>query len=206
MNSKYYMAVTVFAAAFSLIFLNTSATLAQQAETLFSNQVSHGGFGGPGVKIGEVAGDPGVWVGGRGGWIINFDNNHTLSLGGGGYGLVTDHRSSIDPDLYAMAGYGGVDFEYTNQSYRLVHFTVSTLIGGGGLMLRERNFEEVIDETDSFFVFEPGATVELNVTHFFRIGAGVSYRLTSGISRFGYSDSDFSGLNGMFTFKFGKFL
>ncbi|CAN5198742.1 hypothetical protein BH23BAC3_BH23BAC3_33970 [soil metagenome] len=179
---------------------------AQQTETLFSGDVSHGGFGGPIVKIGEVAGTTGVWVGGRGGWIINLDPDHAISLGAGGYGLVTDHPIPADDDLFAMNGYGGFIIEYTNQSFRLVHFTASSLIGAGGLMLRDRDFEEVQDDVDSYFVFEPGVNAELNVTNFFRVSAGATYRITSGISRFGFDDSDFSGLNGVITLKFGKFL
>lgn len=183
---------------------------AQQTETLFDGSVSHGGFGGPVVQIGDVAGTAGVWVGGRGGWIINLDHHHAISLGGGGYGLVTNHRVPVpydgNDDLYAMGGYGGFIFEYTNRSYRLIHITAATLIGGGGLMLRERNFDDVNEEVESYFVFEPGIHAELNVTHFFRIAAGVNYRMTSGISDFGFTDSDFSGFNGVITFKFGGFL
>lgn len=201
-----FSASILFSTIFSLMLLNPSDTLAQQTETLFSGDVTHGGFGGPVVKLGSVADETAVWIGGRGGWIISFDRSNTISLGGGGYGLVTDHQSPIDPDLYALAGYGGFEVEYTNQSYRVAHFTISSLIGGGGLLLRERDFEEVEEDVDSFFVFEPAANVEVNVTHFFRISAGVSYRLTSGIGRFGFSDSDFSGFNGVITFKFGKFL
>ncbi len=191
------------------VTLNTAPALAQQAQTLFDGNTTHGGFGGPAVKVGEVAGSTGVWIGGRGGWIINLDQNHAISLGGGGYGLVTDHlapQQEGDDELYAMNGYGGFILEYTNQSHKLVHFTLSTLTGAGGLMLRERHYDDVIDETDTFFVFEPGVHAELNVTHFFRIAAGVSYRMTSGIDRFGFSDGDFSGLNGVITLKFGKFL
>jgi hypothetical protein len=104
-----------------------------------------------------------------------------------------------------MNGYGGFEFEYTNRSYKLVHFTASSLIGGGGLMMRERHYDDVEDDVDSYFVFEPGINAELNVTSFFRISAGASYRMTSGISRFGFSDSDFSGMNGIITLKFGGF-
>lgn len=183
-----------------------SATNAQQAETLFSGNVNHGGFGGPAVKIGHVAGATGVWLGGRGGWIINLDPEHAISLGGGGYGLVTDHRVPGDDEHFALNGYGGFILEYTNKSYRIAHFTVTSLIGAGGLMIRDRDFEDVHDDMDSYFVFEPGLNAELNITHFFRISAGATYRITSGISRFGFSDSDFTGLNGVITLKFGKFL
>lgn len=183
-----------------------SALYAQQAETLFSGDVSHGGFGGPAVKIGSVAGATGVWVGGRGGWIINLDPEHAISLGGGGYGLVTDHRVPGDNEQFALNGYGGFILEYTNKSYRIAHFTLTSLIGGGGLMLRDRDFEDVQDDVESYFVFEPGLNAELNITNYFRVSAGATYRITSGINRFGFSDSDFSGLNGTITLKFGKFL
>jgi hypothetical protein len=209
---KYSQVKAVFflAAAFLISGATTQSVFAQQAETLFDGNVSHGGFGGPVVQIGEVAGTMGAWVGGRGGWIINLDQNHAISLGGGGYGLVTNHRVPVsfdgNDDLYAMGGYGGFIFEYTNRSYRLMHLTVSALIGGGGLMLRDRNFDEVKDDVENYFVLEPGIQAELNVTRFFRIAAGASYRFTSGISSFGFTDEDFSGLNGVITFKFGGFL
>jgi hypothetical protein len=206
MKKIYLIAVATLLAAFLFPILFSESSHAQQTETLFSGNATHGGFGGPVVKIGEVAGSTGVWVGGRGGWIINLDRDHAISLGGGGYGLVTDHRTPIDNDLYALNGYGGFIIEYTNQSARLVHFTASALLGGGGLMLRDRNYEDVQDDIDSYFVFEPALQAELNVTNFFRIAAGASYRMTSGIGRFGFSDSDFSGLNGVITLKFGKFL
>ncbi len=209
-NRNNIINIAFLALAVFLSGLLYSPSYAQQAETLFDGSVSHGGFGGPVVQIGNVAGTTGAWVGGRGGWIINLDQNHTISLGGGGYGLVTNHISPFqfegDEELYAMGGYGGFIFEYTNQSYRLIHLTATTLIGGGALMLRERNFEDVKDEVGRYFVLEPGINAELNITSFFRIAAGVNYRFTSGISDFGFSDSDFSGFNGVLTFKFGGFL
>lgn len=203
---KNHQFLPLLTASLFLIFTFPTITNAQQAETLLGGEVGHGGFGGPVLKVGNVAGDAGVWVGARGGWIILPDGNHSISLGIGGYGLVTEHESPENSDLLALNGYGGFELEYTNRSARIVHFTFTTLLGGGGLMLRERDFEEVNDDVDSFFVFEPGAHAELNVTNFFRISAGASYRITSGITRFGFSDSDFSGLNGVITLKFGKFI
>ena len=207
LKMKLILSLTVFTLFILLPFY--SPIEAQRAETLIDGSVRHGGFGGPMISVGDVAGSPGLWVGGRGGWIINIDDANAISLGGGGYGLVTNHKVPItvndQDDLYALNGYGGFVFEYTNRSYRLTHFTVSTLIGGGGLMLRERNYEEVSDDVDSYFVFEPGFNLELNVTTFFRVAAGIQYRFTSGISEYGFSDSDFSGPNGVLTFKFGGF-
>lgn len=167
------------------------------------------------ISFSDVNGDVGVWIGGRGGWIINLSNDNSISLGGGGFGLVTEHKvpdpafdEVVDPDteFYALNGYGGFIMEYTNRSYQLVHPTISALIGGGGLMVRDQDFDEIDSTPDQYFVFEPGANLEVNITDFFRLAVGVSYRLTSGISSAGYDNSDFSGINGMLTFKFGKFL
>ena len=206
---KRFQLITILTV--TVAFLVTGAfkvSQAQSPQTLFNGDVTHGGFGGPVVKIGDVAGSTGVWVGGRGGWIINLSDRHAISFGGGGYGLVTEHPvRPIDSDNepIAMNGYGGFEIEYTNRSYRLVHLTVSSLIGGGGVMLRDHHYNNVNDDMDRYFVFEPGLNAELNITKFIRISAGASYRLTSGISRFGFRDSDFSGLNGVITLKFGRF-
>lgn len=209
MRRNIALKLTISAISFFILIPIYSSIDAQRAETLIDGSVRHGGFGGPMIAVGDVAGNPGLWVGGRGGWIINIDDDHAVSLGGGGYGLVTNHQVPVtvdgNDDLYALNGYGGFVFEYTNRSYKLTHFTISTLIGGGGLMLRERNYDDVNEEVDTYFVFEPGINLELNITHFFRITAGVQYRLTSGISEYGFSDSDFSGLNGVLAFKFGGF-
>lgn len=183
---------------------------AQQAETLISGSVTHGGFGGPELKFSSVAGSPAVWVGGRGGWIININQYHAISIGGGGYGLVSDHKPGFHPTesdpLFALSGYGGFILEYTNRSYKLAHVTISSLIGAGGVSLRDSGYEPVnVDDNNPFFVFEPAVNLELNITSFFRIAAGAGYRFTNGITDFGFSDSDFSGFTGTITFKFGGF-
>ena len=158
---------------FALTALPQQNAIAQETQTLFQGDVSHGGFGGPVLRFGSVNGSGAVWVGGRGGWIINFSNQHSISLGGGGYGLVTEHRlpQPFDPARKELAaiGYGGLEVEYTNRTYRLVHMTASTLIGAGGITVRDENMEHLDDDANAFFVFEPGVHAELNVTSFFRI-------------------------------------
>ncbi|MFH5832056.1 hypothetical protein [Halalkalibaculum sp. DA384] len=182
----------------------------QETETLFDGVASHGGFGGPVIKISDVAGTPGVWVGGRGAWLINLkQGGRAISLGGGGFGLATDHKVP-DPnygepgtDYYTDIGYGGVEVEFYDRSHRLIHYTMSAMVGGGSLSTRMDNDMEYEGE-DSFFLFEPGANIEVNITGFFRIAAGLSYRFTNGISRAGFSDGDFSGISATMTFKFGQ--
>jgi hypothetical protein len=64
---------------------------------------------------------------------------------------------------------------------------------------------EQAGETDFLFVLEPAVNAELNVTSWFHLNAGASYRLVSGVSQEKLENSDFSGMTATLTFKFGKF-
>ena len=170
--------------------------------------LEHGGFGGPIVRFTQINGHLGVLTGGRGGWIID----HRFVLGGGGYGLANGIEAEglappfqetvggtvpAVPDL--EMGYGGGMLEYIIASDALVHFSVELLVGAGGATTAD-NWKE-----DAFFVAEPGANLMLNVTDFFRFGAGASYRYVEGLHFGDIGDDDLSGVTAVLTFKFGKF-
>ncbi len=164
-----------------------------QEQTLISGEIESGGYGGPVVKLSGVNNGIGLFMGGRGGWIIN----HSFIIGGGGYGLANDiFVSSKKLDF----GYGGLELGYVFLSDSLVHFTLHSLIGFGGV-----SFQDDPASSDEVFVLEPEATVVLNITRFFRIAAGVSYRFVTGVTAAGVSDVSLSGLSGLLAFKFGSF-
>jgi hypothetical protein len=60
-------------------------------------------------------------------------------------------------------------------------------------------------KSNSFFVLEPSVNANLNVTHSFRIAAGVSYRYVSGLKSIVSTNADLSGPSAVLTFEFGKF-
>ncbi len=176
-------------------------------ETLIDGKFESSGFGGPVLKLTQLNDELGLMVGGRGGWIIN----HTFVIGGGGYGLankIEAKKTSSNTTLYLEMGYGGLEFEYINASSKLIHFSIYTLIGGGGVGYSDRDshtaFDEKLDQ-DSFFVLEPAVNAMLNVTQNFRMGIGVGYRFISGADSNGIGDSDLSWPSATLTFKFGKF-
>jgi len=195
----------------AVFFLMTFSAFGEyEEETLFQGEITHGGFGGPVVKFTQIRDELGVLVGGRGGWIIN----HTLSLGGGAYGLANeiagpDTLPYIKPLL--NLGYGGFEIEYLWHSGRLVHSTFSLLIGGGGVGYYEGNDQRDYDRDDhwenwdSFFITEPSFQIELNVTAFLRMDVGASYRFVSGVESYDLTDSDIGGPSLNVTFKFGRF-
>jgi hypothetical protein len=197
----------------ALTIIFSCQLFAQEEETLIGNgEIAHGGFGGPVIKYTQIKGEPAVLVGGRGGWIVN----HSFIFGGGGYGLVNDIEAN-NPGFglwgtkpYLNFGYGGVELEYIIQSDRLIHFSVYTLIGAGGISYRDElldndDWEEWDSPSDAFFVFEPAANVELNIISFLRIDAGVSYRFISGVDFDDLKESDLAGPSATLTLKFGKF-
>lgn len=187
-----------------LIIVFYLSTFAQE-ETLVCGEVESGGFGGPAVQLTQINGEGAVLVGGRGGWIIN----HTFVLGGGGYGLVTDVSAKIADTAkglrYLEMGYGGLDLEFIASSNRLVHLSFGLLVGGGGVRYKDERITVSNESMDSFFVLEPSAHINLNVTHFFRIAAGVSYRYVNGVNSPITSNTDLSGPSAILTLKFGKF-
>jgi hypothetical protein len=165
-----------------------------EEKILVGDGIDHGGYGGPVVKFMSLAGDLGVLVGGRGGWIIN----HTIAIGGGGYGLTSDIK--VDGNDLKL-DYGGFEFEYIWRSDSVVHFTIHTGIGRGKV--------EIIDpvfNSDKFFYIEPTFNGEVNILKFFRINAGVGYFWVDNIQGMpGLSSSDVRGITGTIVFKIGWF-
>ena len=156
------------------------------------------------VKAGPVNGETGVFVGGRGGWIIN----HTFVLGGGGYGLATNVKTRTADSVLGnrlMLGYGGLELEYIASSNKLVHLSITALVGGGGVGYQESANRMNSNASDAFFIVEPGIHANLNVSPFFRIAAGVTYRYVAGLTSKLSSNADISGPTGSLTLKFGKF-
>lgn len=189
------------------ILLVLPLSVLSQEKTLLEGEVSHGGFGGPAVKFTSVNGDFGIMVGGRGGWIID----HTFVIGGGGYGLLNDIKTGVYEDqkeLNLNFGYGGFEMEYIQNSDKLLHYSVYLLIGAGNVsyLHHDMDFDDHDFDNDQFFIAEPALNAELNVTSFFRLNAGLSYRFVTGADYDNnIKNAALDGLSGVLTFKLGKF-
>jgi hypothetical protein len=176
-----------------MLIVFATPALAQEETLISPGGIESGGFGAPVVMVSQVVDNFAVFVGGRGGWIIN----HTFVLGAGGYGLANDVDSSISGRGLEF-GYGGLELEYINSSNKLIHFTVYALIGAGGL-----GGTAVAEE--SVFVLQPALNGELNITRYFRVNMGAGYRWVAGVDQVGLSDSDLSAFYGQIALKFGSF-
>ena len=194
---------------FLCFFLVLSISVFGQEETLLDKGITSGGFGGPVIKFTSINKQFSVFVGGRGGWIIN----NALVIGGGGYGLVNNiklYPNDVTKIQRINLGYGGFELEYIFESDKLVHGSIYLLLGGGSVTYLDwKNLlhadELIFDGNNNFFVAEPAVNLELNVAKFFRINVGCGYRYISGIDSGYLRNVDIAGLSALVGFKFGKF-
>lgn len=202
---KLYLSLLLICCA-TLVFAQDNDT---QQETLVEGfSITHsGGYGGLSLRTSSIGGDFALLFGGYGGWFLN----KKWMFGGGGYGMITqlDVPSAAAvggrSDLHYDMGYGGFITEYILHSDRMLHLTAHMLIGGGGIS-QDLEGEPDFESTGSnFFVAEPGAGVELNITDFFRLNGGLTYRLISGSDTPGIRDRDLSSMSFFLNFKFGYF-
>jgi hypothetical protein len=183
-------------------------TQAQEAETLFSGGVDHGGYGSLVFGVTSVNGQAAYLRGTRGAWVIRFGDGNAIHLGLAGYRIATDfdavnQRGPGNRPPEMRTNYGGFEIEYVNRSLKMVHFGAQTLVGSGSV--RYRKDADSGRRSDDYFVIQPGANIHLNITNWFRLSGGVFYRYAANVNLEGTSDSDLSGLSAMIGLRFGKF-
>jgi hypothetical protein len=165
------------------------------------------------MRMTEMKDDLGLLMGAHGGIILN---NHFV-IGLGGYGLTSNflvEDGENSDDLYLYGGYGGLILGGIFSPREVVHIYTPVLIGAGGMEVTDRNYLNNFhrpptfnnfSETSAFFVVEPGLEVEVNVTRFFKIGLGASYRFVRESDLTTISNKDLSGFSAGLSLKFGKF-
>jgi len=195
----------------ALLVLLTSPASAADDVLIGGPDAEFGGYGAAVLKVGSMNGQSAWFAGMRGGWIIN----RSIAVGGGFYGLAADiqapgetraafNRNNLELDL----SWGGLECEYILRPERLLHVSVSTLLGAGTVAVRDEsasNERDDFDRTDEVFVLEPALNATLNVTAWLRVSAGLSYRAVTDLSISGVEASDLGGATGTVTVRFGKF-
>jgi len=190
----------------AMILATCVSVLSQQNEyrTIFDNRdVRISGMGGPFMQFTSVAGEFGHLMGGGGAVMLN-----DFFFGGYGLGLtnaIPDYVNQNPTDRLTL-GHGGFWLGYSLFGQKPIHLVFSTLIGWGefGVMQDYGTYPFV---RDKIFVFVPTAEVEVNLTRYFRIGAGASYNLYTLVDQniHGYTNGDLSAPGGFLSFKFGWF-
>mgnify|MGYP006292701201 CR=1 FL=1 len=182
-------------------------TRKEPIKALFSGAAVYGNYGGPSLKMSSVHGDLAMFLGARGGWVID----HTVVLGLAGYLSANNIRArqefgSARADV--NFDYWGVFGEYIIATNDVVHLTLD-LFGGAGRAKYEARAgtdpEAIPDEHTSVFVGEASVNSELNITRHLRLTLGGGYRYVDGPSLQQLSAQDLSGFAATATFKAGTF-
>ncbi len=179
----------------------------QQVQTLLQNIQKISGFGAFDLEYAPIDGDIGVFTGGSGGIILG-----NIYLGGYGMGLSTSTKVDVNNQRSRLHfGHGGFLFGIDLMPKNLVHFTATTKLGWGSVRLAENNFNNTPDSwfgnrSESVFVIQPSAGIEVNMTKFFKIALTGQYRLVQGAKDLeGFDATKLSNASVGLSLKFGWF-
>lgn len=205
----------------ALLFINTVIVAQDESDysTLLSRDdgFTHGAYVGMDFGYTEVANRNSFLTGVTIAWVID----HTVELGIAGKGFVTNPLPDIllENNNYIYAGgYAGLHCAVNVLGKKPINVSIPVIIGVGEISYIKSQYsnyyENLYPESHyMYFVVEPGLELQLNMTKFFRLSAGVSYRYTSDIYLL-YSNIDaqpiaspsiLRGLNAGIKIKFGRF-
>jgi hypothetical protein len=135
-------------------------------------------------KVAKLNGTTKLLSGGKLGWTMNKQ----ITIGMAGYGTLDlnseamsflDINDNVQTGEFSM-GYGGLFLEYTEAPNDLVHFSVNSILGFGANSITSK---ATASPWSVFVIFEPGASAEIHLTNFLKLGGEVSYRLSSHMSQ-----------------------
>ena len=204
----------------SVVSLFSLAIYAQETETLttddepseiktiFGKIDHHGGYGSLNINYTSINNKDAMMLGSRGAWIID----HGFAIGMGGYGFFTDYYydDNIGEDVNISGGYGGLIMEPIFLPKFPIHLSVPLFVGVGGIGIINSSYigderDYYVEDSDTYFVLEPGIEIELNMLKFFRMAFSAYYRYTSDISLNNTNKDILHGFSTGLTLKFGSF-
>ena len=181
-----------------------------EARSIFSGGSEIKGFGTFEMKLTPIADKTSLFIGATGGVNVN----KYFMLGVAGYGLAsgTVISGEVPPkDLRLNGGYGGLLVGFNIFPREVVHLSIPIIFGVGKMYITDPDFFQDTSDSDytieksTFMVVEPGAYLEFNVTSFFRLGIGGSYRYVQGLSLTNLTDGQLLGWAINLNLKFGSF-
>lgn len=226
-HSKFY---TLSVATFILFLFTTFSVFAQDSTSqiikegkstepitiLGKNSTQRSGFFiAWDTKATKLISEPAILTGGRVGWNVNG----VMNIGFMAQGLVPTVQKTISSDVFQnqkarlLMGYGGITLEPVIGSRLPIHITFPTTLGAGWVGYVKdwkhenayTNHEDDLLDDEIFFVLEPSAMVEMNLTKILRVSMGGSYRFTDDIELLETSKSALEGFAFQFSVKLGRF-
>jgi hypothetical protein len=183
----------------------------KEIKTLLGRGKPGGGYGSFTTGYSVIDGRHAILFGGRFSWIAS----HSVGIGVGATGFINEfhYEPSLNREVFLTGGYGGIYIEPIILPRSPVHFSFPVLFGAGGISFisEDNDFNNnFIEDSKAFLLIEPSAELELNLTKFFRMAFGVSYRLPTQFDvglpgTYTIDVESLKTLSYMVTLKFGKF-
>ncbi len=225
-----YACLTFLIALFTAFSIDLNAQEESEMKYIFTGEkkIKVSGFIGPIMEFSAIQNDFAFFMGGQGALIFN----QKFYFGGYGEGLTTRHYSDYwiydkytgdfySTDGYISFGHGGFLLGYIHKSNKPIHFGISSRIGWGAINtfpikeIEPYYYEYDDSHKDHVFVAIPQIEVEFNFTKWFKVNAGIGYRIVAGIdkeiifddknSKMIYDKKDFNKPQGTITLCFGFF-
>lgn len=168
-----------------VVCLGATAVMAQEKSVLVDDEDIWKQYTRPEVKVTDVNGNQAT----LGGVSIGTILNDQLYFGITGDILVDKITADDDSDIRLDRWdwwYAGAEVGYIFNPDSLVHLSVSSLFGGGQIEFKDTPD----DDTDGFWIIEPGIQANINLSDTWEFGLGVSYRWTSDIDLDGVEEDD----------------
>ncbi len=181
----------------------------EEIKALFSKENEIKGFGGVDFNVTDLYKERSLLLGAYGGAIIN---RHVM-FGLAGYGIATENQfqGASNAMLNIEGGYGGLYLGGIIFPNEVVHLTIPVLFGAGTFHIVDKQYfpgafdKEYVLESTAFFVVQPSAQLEVNITQFLRLGVGATYRLIRGSDLRNISDDELTNWGGVCSIRLGRF-
>jgi hypothetical protein len=183
----------------------------KEMKTLLGRNKSGGGYASFTSGYTTIDGKHAILFGGRFAWIAS----HVVGVGLGATGFINEYHyePAIDRDVFLTGGYGGLYIEPILLPKLPVHLSFPVLFGAGGISFvsKDGGFNEnFIEDSKAFLIIEPSAELELNLTKFFRLAVGATYRFPTQFDvglpgNYTIDVESLKTLSYTVTLKFGKF-
>ena len=188
--------ILLFFIAFSNLLLAQEST---DPQSIFSGSSDLTGFGSYDMKLTQIKDGTSLFIGARGGVTVN----KYFSIGAAGYGLVNapEIEDASSTSLKMNGGYGGLLIGFQLFPRKVVHLSFPIILGGGSMYLTDPNYFQNTSDSDftveksAFMVVEPGANLEFNITRFFHLEMGASYRYVNGLNMENLTDEQLLGMD-----------
>lgn len=164
-------------------------------ESLFSSdKFAFGGLGGPILKVSQLGNGVITTIGGRGLFTID----RLISIGAGGYGTVAQSQLALSgQEEIVKFGYGGPGIGFKLFAHKLIHIDFFNLFGFGGMQLKNSG------KKGGLFIIEPELNAELNLTKYWKLGLGASYRFAIASKKLEIDSTALFGVGGQIYCQFG---